>query len=352
MDFESQLNAIVETITERKEHVKTEEATKMTFVIPFLKALGYDVYNPKIVVPEYTADVGTKKGEKVDYAIFKSEKPFILIEAKNHTEDLDKHKNQLIRYFMASGVKFAILTNGVEYRFFTDIEKTNCMDQDPFLVVDLENLRRRDINDLKRFVCANLDLEEISSVARKKKYCRNIQEMFKNEIEDPSNDFVTFFAKQLTERRMTDAVKEEFKDYIKDSLRELINDLAEDQIIKIKNKIQEKDSPQSLDENEETTDRAKEIVTTEEKLQGFYIVKSILGSAGVNLDEVSYKDTLSYFSILYQGKVTKWICRLYFNIPKKKIISLPNESTNRNTDKLEDLYSLKENIIKAFKFRE
>ncbi|EOU4170516.1 type I restriction enzyme HsdR N-terminal domain-containing protein, partial [Campylobacter jejuni] len=99
MDFENQLNAIVETIAERKTLVNTEEATKMTFIMPFLKTLGYDVFNPSIVVPEYTADIGTKKGEKVDYAIFKDSKPFILIEAKNHTENLDNHNNQLVRYF-------------------------------------------------------------------------------------------------------------------------------------------------------------------------------------------------------------------------------------------------------------
>ncbi|EAJ5627179.1 hypothetical protein DLL27_05505, partial [Campylobacter jejuni] len=114
MDFENQLNAIVETIAERKTLVNTEEATKMTFIMPFLKTLGYDVFNPSIVVPEYTADIGTKKGEKVDYAIFKDSKPFILIEAKNHTENLDNHNNQLVRYFNTNpSIKFAILTNGI-----------------------------------------------------------------------------------------------------------------------------------------------------------------------------------------------------------------------------------------------
>lgn len=176
MDFENQLNAIVETIAERKTLVNTEEATKMTFIMPFLKTLGYDVFNPSIVVPEYTADIGTKKGEKVDYAIFKDSKPFILIEAKNHTENLDNHNNQLVRYFNTNpSIKFAILTNGIEYRFFTDIEQQNLMDKIPFLVVNLEKLKPRDIKDLKRFICTDLNLDEILSIAMEK----NITEVYK-----------------------------------------------------------------------------------------------------------------------------------------------------------------------------
>lgn len=344
MDFENQLNAIVETIADRKERVKTEEATKMTFVMPFLKALGYDVFNPDVVVPEYTADIGTKKGEKVDYAIFKDAKPFILIEAKNHTENLDNHKNQLLRYFnTAPSIKFAILTNGIEYRFFTDIEQTNVMDKVPFLVINLEKLKPRDIKDLKRFICTDLNLDEILNVAMEKKYYRNIQDIFKNEIENPSDEFTTFFAKQLTDKRMTSAVLEEFKNHIKKSFKELINDIAYDKITSIKNNLQ------NINDDEENIEESKEIVTTEEELQGFYIIKSVLASNGINLKDISYKDTLSYFGILYQGKVTKWICRLYFN-SAKKFISFP-DGQNINIESLEDLYTLKEAIIKAYELR-
>ena len=133
MEFENALNSIIEKIEQQKALVSTEEATKMTFIMPFLSALGYDVFNPSVVVPEYTADIGTKKGEKVDYAIFKDGEPFILIEAKAHNENLDNHTNQLLRYFnTAPSIKFAILTNGIEYRFFTDIDAPNVMDKSPF----------------------------------------------------------------------------------------------------------------------------------------------------------------------------------------------------------------------------
>lgn len=346
MDFENQINSIIETIGERKALVNTEEATKMTFIMPFLKALGYDVFNPSIVVPEYTADIGIKKGEKVDYAIFKDGKPFILIEAKNHTENLDNHNNQLIRYFNTNpNIKFAILTNGIEYRFFTDIEQKNLMDKTPFLVINLEKLKPRDIKDLKRFICTDLNLDEILNIAIEKKYYRNIQDIFKNEIENPSDEFTSFFAKQITEKRMTNAVLEEFRNYIKKSFKEIINDLAYDKITNIKNNLQAVND----DEDEEEIDSNKEIVTTEEELQSFYIVKSILAETDTNLDDITYKDTLSYFSILYQNKVTKWICRLYFN-NSKKFITFP-DGTSQNIEKLEDIYKFKENILNSLNSR-
>lgn len=271
----------------------------------------------------------------------------LLIEAKNHTENLDNHNNQLVRYFNASpSIKFAILTNGIEYRFFTDMDQTNLMDKTPFLVVNLEKLKPRDIKDLKRFfTCTDLNLDEILSIAMEKKHYRGIQEIFKNEIENPSDEFTSFFAKQMTERRMTSAVLDEFRNYIKKSFKEIINDLAYEKITNIKNNLQSIND----DEDEEQIDESKDIVTTEEELQGFYIVKSILAQINANLDEINYKDTLSYFGILYQGKVTKWICRLYFNTTKKSV-SFPDGSV-KNIEKLEDIYNLKDEIIKAYESR-
>ena len=347
MDFETEINNIADMISERKSLVKTEEATKMTFIIPVLKALGYDVYNPSIVVPEYTADVGIKKGEKVDYAIFKDETPFILIEAKNHSENLDNHDNQLIRYFNAvPSIKFAILTNGIEYRFFTDIEQPNIMDKLPFLVVNLENLRPRDLKDLKRFIYAELNIDDILDIAKEKKYYRSIQDIFKAEINEPSDEFVVFFAKQLTERRMTSAVLEEFRAYVKKSFKEIINDLAYEKISSIKNNLQ------SLNDDETSTqdEGDDEIITTQEELQGFYIVKSILCGVGADLEQIQYKDTKSYFGINFKGMVTKWICRLMFN-DNKKSITFPDGTTHK-LKSVDEIYDFKDKIIESYQARQ
>lgn len=347
MEFENALNSIIEKIEQQKNLVNTEEATKMTFIMPFLSALGYDVFNPSVVVPEYTADVGTKKGEKVDYAIFKDGAPFILIEAKAHSENLDNHTNQLIRYFnTAPSIKFAILTNGIEYRFFTDIDTPNVMDNTPFLVVNLEKLKPREIKDLRQFSSKSLNLDSIMNVALEKKYLRSIESIFKNEIENPSDEFAKFFATQIVDKRMTSAIIEQFKGYIKRAFKETINDLAYEKITNIKNGLSQNEQ---VAESAESNSDEKGIVTTEEELQGYYIVRGILGEAGANLSDIGYKDTLSYFNILYQNKVTKWIVRLYFNTPKKSL-SFPNNEFIA-ISRLEDIYSLKDKIIESYKSR-
>ncbi len=103
--------------------------------MPFIQTLGYDVFNPFEVMPEFTCDIGTKKGEKIDYAIMKDGNPVILIECKHWNQELTLYDNQLLRYFHVSTAKFGILTNGIVYKFYTDLEHENKMDEKPFLEV-------------------------------------------------------------------------------------------------------------------------------------------------------------------------------------------------------------------------
>lgn len=353
VEFVKALSNIAQTVKSKKELILTEEATKMTFIMPFLQALGYNVFDPSVVIPEYTADLGTKKGEKVDYAIMKDGKPFIIIEAKNHTENLDNHNNQLIRYFQTStDIQFGILTNGIEYRFFTDIEKENLLDKTPFLIVDFENFNPdKDAKVLSQFISSNIDLNNIKNTAIEKKYNRGIQKIFKEELENPSDEFISVFAKRLTDKRMTNNVLESFKVYIKKALREYINDQIYNEITNIKNKLQEE-----IKENEQQIEpikNDKEIITTEEELQSFYIVRSILSEQKAILDDITYKDTLSYFSILYQGKVTKWICRLYLN-PSKKYIAFPNSDGTEQKEiieRIDDIFNFKDTLVKSYLLR-
>jgi len=111
MDFIDELRNFSSRALKVKEVVTTEDATKMSLVVPFFKLLGYDVYNPLEFVPEFTADVGVKKGEKVDFAIVIDDNPIILIECKKYGEPLDKHASQLFRYFGTTTAKFGILTD-------------------------------------------------------------------------------------------------------------------------------------------------------------------------------------------------------------------------------------------------
>ena len=165
MEFNDVIKQFSERILSLKDTITTEESTKMSLVVPLFQLLGYDVFNPNEFCPEYIADVGIKKGEKVDYAILENGQPNILVECKSCSEQLDKHSSQLFRYFGTSPAKFGILTNGIIYRFYTDLEESNKMDLVPFLEIDMTNLKDSSINELKKFCKDNFDKDKIFSTA-------------------------------------------------------------------------------------------------------------------------------------------------------------------------------------------
>lgn len=150
-EFISQIKNISKRVEQLRDTLETEEATKTSLIMPFFQALGYDVFNPFEFVPEYTADVGIKKGEKVDYAIVINDELQILIEVKAINEKLTKHDSQLFRYFTTTSAKFSILTNGQKYEFYTDLDQPNKMDFLPFLTIDLLKIRDAQINELYKF---------------------------------------------------------------------------------------------------------------------------------------------------------------------------------------------------------
>ena len=197
MDFQDYIKQISESIPKLKDQIQTEEATKNAFIMPFIQALGYNVFNPLEVVPEYTCDIGTKKGEKVDYAIMKDGEPIILIECKHWQQNLDLHDNQLLRYFAVSKAKFGVLTNGIVYRFYTDLIEKNKMDETPFLEVDMTNLKDAQIAELKKFHKSYFDADTISTTASTLKYTKEIKEIIKKEIANPSEALVRIFAKPV-----------------------------------------------------------------------------------------------------------------------------------------------------------
>lgn len=152
---------------------ETEEATKQWFVMPLLVALGYDPYSSDII-PEYTLDVGTKKGEKVDYALQINNQPVAIVECKQLNVSLsDKHISQLYRYFTISDVHIAILTNGDDYWFFTDSQKENVMDLEPYYTIKLSTA---DTDELDKFEQYSKDLIQYADIAQVIQYERYINE--------------------------------------------------------------------------------------------------------------------------------------------------------------------------------
>lgn len=345
MDFIDKVRQYSKRINSIKDNLSTEEATKTALIMPFFDLLGYDIFNPLEFVPEYTADVGTKKGEKVDYAIIKDNKPIILIEAKHVDEDLTKHGSQLFRYFTVTPAKFAILTNGIVYKFFTDLDENNIMDKEPFLEINLLNINDNQVKELKKFTKDNFDIKTIFDAASELKYTSLIKSKLNEQLENPSDDFVKFMISDFYSGVKTTNVLEKFKPVLKKSMQQFLNDFINE---KIKNILQ--DENKQKETTIETIIEKNKIITTEEELQGFNVVRSILSEI-VNVNDIVYKDTQSYFGILYQNNTRKWICRLYFN-SSNKYIAIPNENKEEikyPIENISDIYKYKNELLSIVK---
>ena len=330
-----------------KNSINTEEATKTSLIMPFFQILGYDVFNPDEFTPEYVADVGIKKGEKVDYAIILNETVTILIEAKSINENLKKHDSQLFRYFGTTTAKFAILTNGCEYKFYTDLDELNKMDSTPFLNINLLELKDTDIVELKKFCKENFNIDTILSTASDLKYANSIEKILQEEFVNPSDDFVKLILnKGVYEGVKTQNVLDKYKPILKKSINHYINQLVN---ARLQNAINNTTSSEVAEEIS-TIDNNDGIVTTTEELESYYIVKSIL-SEFVKPSDLYYKDTYSYFGILYENKVTKWLCRVYLKENVKYVI-IPDDNKKEiryEIDDISNLYTLKEQLITRLK---
>lgn len=180
------------------EQLVTEEATKNALVMPMLMAMGYEPFNPAEVVPEFTADIGTKRGEKVDYAIMLGGKPAILVECKKFGDSLNSDRaSQLMRYFNVTEAMVGCLTNGVVYKFFTDTDADNMMDDAPFLIVDLFSLNNNAITGLGQLTKAGFNEEVFKSSAARMRYITETKGYLAQMLKDPNEDFVRVVAKSF-----------------------------------------------------------------------------------------------------------------------------------------------------------
>ena len=347
MDFYAQLDALAEKIEKLRESVATEEATKTSFVLPLLQTLGYDIFDPTVVVPEFTADIGRKKGEKVDYAIMIDGEPLILIEVKPHVQKLDRHKTQLERYFTVTPSKFAILTNGIEYRFYSDLDEKNIMDEEPFLVIDMLDLKERDKKELEKFRADKFDIDNILSMAGNRKYINSIKELLRGDLINPSDEFVRFFASKLTDKPLRHNVIEKFKKYAAQAFKEIQDDIVLEKINSLKERINE-DTDEEAQAHEEPKDKG--VVTTEEELEGYYIIKSILAEH-IPLERIAARDTKSYFGVLLDDNNRKWIARLHFNTSNKYLgLHIEDKKEEKYpVERLEDIYKYKDQLIDIIK---
>ncbi len=339
MDFEDAIKQFSARVSKIKDDIQTEEATKTSIIMPLFATLGYDIFNPEEFVPEFTADIGIKKGEKVDYAIMKDGNPIILVEAKKCGSNLDKHGSQLIRYYSTTTAKFAILTDGIIYKFFTDLEQENLMDATPFLTIDLLHLKENHISELKRFCKESFNEESILNTASELKYTNEFKSILSSELQEPSENFIRFFLSNTYSGSKTQNVIERFRPVLKKALNSFINELMNDKIqTALRKENEDEISEEPIQEKENTEARSNTIITTEEELEAYFIIKNILKEF-VPMKDITYRDTIHYINILYKDNGRKWICRLKLN-NKSKILMLPNEDKNYIKYSLKDIYEL------------
>lgn len=353
MDFKDALQQLSDRVLKLKDTIKTEEGTKTALILPFISALGYDVFNPTEVVPEMDCDLIKNKGNKIDYAIFMNNEPVLLIECKHWAQNLDLHSCQLQKYFVASKAKFGLLTNGIVYRFYTDLVKTNIMDTTPFLEVNIENLKEPQVEELKKFHKSYFDVANILNTASELKYLSELKAQIKEEFNSPSVDLVRILTKRVYEGQVTQKVIEQFTELVKRSLNNHINEVISERL-NVAIKTTEEVKPMGIDEpvkEDIKTEETPKVVTTDEELQGFYIVRAILAKY-VDVKRIAQRDTQSYFTILFDDNNRKPICKLHFNGKTKYVETFDKEKrgTKHGIEVLEDIYQYSDEIIEAVKF--
>lgn len=349
MELQNQLKALADKIFKLKDKIETEESTKHAFVLPFINALGYDTFNPTEVVPEFTADLGLKKGEKVDYAIFQNDIPILIVECKNWKESLNNHNSQLFRYFHVTKTRFSLLTNGIQYRFYTDLEQPNKMDEKPFLEFDITKIKDNDVHEISKFHKSNFDVNKIVNNASALKYTKEIKKCISDELTNPSHDFVKLFANKVYSGRLTEKVMEDFTELVFKAFNQTVSDKVNDRLNSALNKEAEKQQLETI----EIVEVESKIATTEEELDGFRIVVAILRRK-LQIERIVYRDTQSYFGILLDDNNRKPLCRLHLN-GGTKYIGLINKDKNETREviqSIDDIYQFEDQLLKTLELYE
>jgi predicted type IV restriction endonuclease len=354
--FKEQLTSLIKHINNFHDDIITEEGAKTAFILPFINfVLGYDIFNPLSVMPEFNADVGIKKGEKIDYAIMVNGAPVILIECKQASDTLSvENAAQLYRYFSVTTAKIAILTNGVQYKFYSDTEEINKMDMKPFLEFNMRTLDMNNtalLDQIRQFSRERFKIDDAGRLAIEMKYAEGIKQYLFQQVQEPSDEFAGVLLGAVYPGRKSAKTIEQFRSVVKRALGSFLEERVS-QVVRAMN-IAAHNSHTNASEigaNDVVvnvvgdTATGKEIITTAEELEGFYVVKSLLVTI-VLPERVTYKDTLSYFAVILDNNVRKTLCRLYFN-KDKKLVGVFEGSVEKKYEiqGLNDLYRFAEPI--------
>lgn len=318
MSFEDKLNNFSNLVNERSEHIDTEETTKIALILPFIRLMGYNTEDPLEIKAEYTADIGAKRGEKIDFAILNNGVPEILIECKPVFNELNEENlSQLYRYFNITHARIGILTNGIIYRFYTDSKNKGKMDETPFLEIDLTHISPSEVVQLERFRKENFNIDSILNVVNTLKYEHDIKKCLNEELEIPSDEFVKTISKQVYDGPLTKNKVKYFRKIIQKVFKEVVNE-------KVDKSLKEAISKNKKDATFAEINNENGIVTTEDELEGYYIIKAILKEK-IDTTRVTLRDRKSYCGILLDDNQNYPIARLHFNQKHNKKVSFFDE---------------------------
>ena len=350
MDIADKVQEIAVKVRNQKASIATEEGTKNAFVMPFISTvLGYDVFNPLEVTPEFVADVGIKKGEKIDYALVHNGDVQILIEVKKVSESLCvDHASQLYRYFAVTNARVAILTNGETYEFYTDLDSPNRMDKKPYLVLDLTAIDETLLPEVAKLSKESFDLDSVVSAAGELKYIGQIKRLLAAEFKEPSSDFIRLFAAQIYPgKNITQRIREELSPLVVKATTQFLNEQVRGKLNTAlgddsKTATAEPKSPAQVlpPESSDDDDLQDDVITTDEELEGHRIVRAIVCS-DVSADRVIGRDGKSYYAVILDNNNRKPIARLWFNRKQRYlgVFDKNKAETRIPIQSLEEIYS-------------
>lgn len=353
MDFVDRIKTFAAQIPQKLDGIKTEAATQQFLVMPFIQQiLGYDAFNPNEVMPEYDANVGASKKFKLDYAIFQDGEPSILIECKCYGNDFgnDHEWSQLFAYFSATDARIGILTDGVNYKFYADLEKPNKMDKISFLELNILDLNESVIKELSKLTKSSFDVNNAINSASELKYVGGIKTLLKKQMQSPHDDFVKYFFKELCpDNKFAGQLKEDFFGYTLRGIKEFITEEMKHLLDDAVNPPEPHKESQIKPESELKLDNTE---FTEVEREGYYILRAILSSV-VDPSKITHKDTATYCNVLFDNNSWKPIVRLYFNnTERKKLEIFAMDADNNRVSERVAIDSLNEIYQYANKFKD
>ncbi len=313
-------------INEAIELCSNEAQTRKFLIEPFFMILNY-VSND--LIPEYNADFGDRVSQKIDYAILLNKKDIILIEAKKYNSRLtDKEAGQLNGYFNnTKNSRIAILTNGIEYKFFSDVLEPNVIDSKPFFTFNLNNFTDKDLETLIYFDKRFINVKEIIGTAQESVFADDFENAFYNELKGPSKDLLKIIHRNMTFKvKLNNETQEKMLEMINSTLLKSLYD----------RKVLDEADSNSLG-----------VVTTAHEIQAYHTIRTLLiQDKKIPNERITYRDFKSFFNINIDDNSKKIICKLMFTNSKMKIII---DDKDYILEHIDDLLKYKQELINRTK---